>query len=427
MAGKTRKHRLRQKKSRKRYTAKGGRYLGKGSYGCTFGFPPLKCIGEPARKSAEYISKYLVKDEARTEGIKSKWFKKFDPSDTYFLTASTICDLDTADIKASDEFVRCHIPIAPGNKLVFFKNAGIDLRKFRPTPDQLIPFYKSLPHLFDGLSLAHRNRTYHRDIKLENVVTMQTPDGRFLTRFIDLGLGVTHPIKKITAASYYADFYVYWPFDVYFMYRDYTTVSTRLNRLLAGEDFSARYPLFLEKIEQNIYGVWYPFFKANGSPFTSYDQMATILMSPENRALSLEKRIELADIYSLGILILQCFRYLGISIKDDGVAPQAFLNITDGFNFYEINIDDLSHLPFSFEPDVFDWIGNVTADLVTSVLELVKSMCHPDPIKRMTLELAKLFYVTEVLPKVELYLTGPQVQAMNDELDVLGYKIVVSP
>lgn len=242
MAGKTRKHRLRQRKSRRRY--KGGRFLGKGSYGCTFGFPPLKCTGEAVRKSDEYISKYIVKDEARKEGIKSKWFKKFDPDDRYFLTASAICDLDVGDIQATDEFANCHIPIAPRNKLIFFKNAGTDLFKFKPTPDQMIPFYQSLPHLFEGLALAHKNRTYHRDIKLENVVTMQQPDGRFLTRFIDLGLGVTHPIKAITAGQYYGLFYPYWPFDIYFVYRNDAIVQTRLNRLVAGENFSDRYSLF---------------------------------------------------------------------------------------------------------------------------------------------------------------------------------------
>jgi serine/threonine protein kinase len=421
MAGKTRKHYLRRRNSsRRRY--KGGRFLGKGTYGCTFGFPPLKCVGEPVRKSGEYISKYVVKKEARVEGIKSKWFKRFDPSDTYFLTASAICDLDTADIQPTNEFGNCHIPIAPGNKLIFFKNAGVDLSNFIPTPDQMIPFYQSLPHLFDGLSLAHRNRTYHRDIKLANVVTMRQPDGSFLTRFIDLGMGVTHPIKQITAAEYYGYFYVYWPFDIHFIYRDRSTVKTRLNRLVDGEDFSKAYPPFLNEITKYIPTVSYPFFKADKSPFVTYDQMLTILMSPENLRLSLEKRIELADIYSLGILILQCFRYLGLTIKDDGVSPKVLLTVVDSYNIlYQIEIDGLVAPPFSFDISIIEWFHTISREIYVPVLQLVKEMCSPDPTQRMDLVIAKIFFETEILRKLDVYLTGPQVQAALDAFTAIGW------
>lgn len=422
MANKTRKHRLRYKKSRKQY--KGGRFLGKGTYGCTFGFPPLKCNGEAVRKSDQYISKYVLEDEARQEGIQSKWFKKFDPVDTYFLTASTICDLDVGNIKPSNQFAKCHIPIAPGNKLIFFKNAGIDLLKFKPMPDQMIPFYQSLSHLFEGLALAHKNRTYHRDIKLENVVTMQQPDGTFLTRFIDLGLGVTHPIKAITAGKYYGYVYAYWPFDIYFLYRDRATVQTRLNRLVAGENFSARYSSFLEELIERFPTVSYPFFKADKSPFVTYDQMVTILTSPANLALTLEKRIEFADVYSLGILILQCFRYLGLTIKDDGVSLKVLLNVVDTYNvLYEIEIDGLVAPPFSFDVSIIDWFHNVSREIYVPVLELVKELCSPDPTQRMDLGIAKIFFETEILRKIGVYLRGPQVQAALDAFTAIGWYI----
>lgn len=422
MAGKTRKHRLRQRKSRRRY--KGGRFLGKGSYGCTFGFPPLKCTGEAVRKSDEYISKYIVKDEARKEGIKSKWFKKFDPDDRYFLTASAICDLDVGDIQPANEFAKCHIPVAPGNKLIFFKNAGTDLFKFKPTPDQMIPFYQSLPHLFEGLALAHKNRTYHRDIKLENVVTMQQPDGRFLTRFIDLGLGVTHPIKAITAGRYYGHFYVYWPFDIYFVYRDRDTVQTRLNRLVAGEIFSDRYPLFINKIVELFPTLYYPFFKPDGSPFILYDQMLTILTSPENLALTFEKRIELADVYSLGILIFQCFRYLGLTVLFDGVSFSGVLNIIDKFNNHaQIDFNDLGGWPLFFNATLRAWYHNVASKIYVPVLNLVKGLCDSDPTKRWTLEAAEIHYI-DILPHIQTYLTGPQVQAAIDAVAAIGAKIV---
>ena len=423
MAGKTRKYHLRRQNStRRRY--KGGRFLGKGTYGCTFGFPPLKCAGEPVRKSDEYISKYVVKKEARTEGIKSKWFKKFDPSDIYFLTASTICDLDPTDIQPTNQFGKCHIPIAPENKLIFFKNAGTDLLKFKPTPDQMIPFYQSLPHLFDGLELAHRNRTYHRDIKLPNVVTLQQPDGSFLTRFIDLGIGVTHPIKQITVAQYYGHFYVYWPFDIYFIYRDRFTGPTRLDRLVGGENFSDRYNKFLDKYREQFPNTYYPFDNADGSPIVTYDSMVTILMNPDNLSLTLEKRIELADIYSLGILMLQCFRYFGLTIMFDGADSNVSINyIKPNNKSYNIDIDTLSLPPFSFDATIVEWFHNVSTEIYLPLLILVKEMCNPAPTKRMDLMVAKEYFETLLLPNIELYLTGPQVQNALSAFTARGYRL----
>ncbi len=421
MVRKTQK--VRRQRHRSKRMTRGGRFLGQGSYGCTFGFPPLQCVGEPIRKSDSYISKYVKKEEAEKEQLHSSWFLKFDPENKYFITVTSVCDIDPDALLPDNQFSDCDISLAAGNKLLFFKHAGVDLFKFRPKPANYIPFYKSLLNLFDGLQLAHSNRTYHRDIKLDNVVTQQLPDGTFQTRFIDLGLSIHGPLEDAKALEYYGTIYYIWPFDLYFAYilnqfpkNNARNLNSRMEYIFTHEKFFNQYVKFSKSIAK-FTDLYYPLLDSNGKPLVDYHAIRSILQSPENLALNNEERIRVADIYSLGQMLTLCFRYLGLVVGFDGEEMTPYLRLR-----YKINnkqyIVELSQLfDDEIDADVVSWYYDVATDIYIPILELQKHMCNPNPANRWSLEAAKEHYQTVILPHIELLLTEESIYAAQEALD----------
>lgn len=183
--------------------------------------------------------------------------------------------------------------------------------------------------------------------------------------------------------------------------------------------------LCFRKNDRAISTLSYPFFKSDRSPFILYDQMLTILRSPENLALTFEKRIELADVYSLGILILQCFRYLGLTVQFDSVSLSGVLNLVYFDNHLQVEFSHFNGAPLFFDDTLRAWYRNVANKIYLPVLNLVKGLCDSDPTKRWTLEAAKIYYIG-ILPRIQKYLTGPQVQAAIDAVAEIPAEIVTT-
>jgi hypothetical protein len=74
----------------RRKTKRGGKYVGKGAYGCTF-VPPIRCRGEAERRPG-MISKLMLPDGAVDEMKVKPLLEGVDPVRQFFLWPVETCD-----------------------------------------------------------------------------------------------------------------------------------------------------------------------------------------------------------------------------------------------------------------------------------------------------------------------------------------------
>ncbi len=189
-----------------RFTRKrrGGAFQAKGSYGCVFRKPPLKCVNEATRRNNSFISKLSSSNVAIEEYEQSSIIRHFDPHMQYFVTADKLCKFNGTNIRPENEFAKCTLKEiqnahTSGNykntSLVLYKDAGIDLQKIILSVDDYIPFYESLVNIFNALKFIHSKGIIHHDLKSDNLIAQKNPDGSFTSRLIDVGF--TCPLKPI--------------------------------------------------------------------------------------------------------------------------------------------------------------------------------------------------------------------------------------
>ena len=218
-----------RKTRKQRNQLKGGKFLGQGGYGCTFTDPPLPCWdprgGPPIRRSSDQISKLMLSADAHKAILKNRMFRRIDPTETYFLSASNSdrCKpvLSSPYINPSDGLDKCHLnPQTPGGlELVFFKNGGTDLQKLTLSAKEYAPFFKSLLNVLEGMTIAHANNIAHLDIKPENIVTQPLPTGEFQTRLIDYDFAIDLPNIVPSDLRPFKNQYIFFPFEAIFIDR----------------------------------------------------------------------------------------------------------------------------------------------------------------------------------------------------------------
>ena len=216
----------------KRQTRRGGAFVRKGSYGCAFAKPPLKCQGEAARRPSNELSKLLEYKKAYEEYQESIPFKRIDPEKKYFLWAHHMCPLDQSSVVSTNQIGKCiqknrgqsapTVNIRRDPTLIFYDFGGSDISDIVITSGQYGPFFMSFGNLLQGLSIMHYNHIAHLDIKPLNIVSMELPSGEFSTRFIDFGLAVgtasgTETNPRILGLS--PQDYPWWPFEFRFLSR----------------------------------------------------------------------------------------------------------------------------------------------------------------------------------------------------------------
>ena len=197
---------------------KGGRILGKGSFGCVIK-PAIPCKKGVLYNTQSSVSK-IIKDpdynDIKEENLISKVLKTIDPQHNFFIPNLDMCtlyniparpDLETIEMidnnhyyslnnnKKDKHTCKVDVKINPYNIIMPYGGITLDdiLKKPKKYPKHFLLFIKNmkqhLKHLLLGLKLLHENHIINRDIKDSNIVCLLTKD-KLKTRYIDFGLSL---------------------------------------------------------------------------------------------------------------------------------------------------------------------------------------------------------------------------------------------
>ena len=200
---------------------RGGAYIGSGTYGCGFS-PALRCEGEAERRPGKF-SKLMSSEAAEDELKYRRLLQPLDPKRRYFIYPDGICR--PAPPVESNQVDRC--PHDFGNlsdtRILIQADGGKKIFDLELQAADFIPFFLSLRGLIEGLEIIHAEGIAHNDIKPDNIVSKRFPNGKFLTRYIDLGLMVDantldDEVEKEDSPFYnfnvFRSNYMFWAFDV---------------------------------------------------------------------------------------------------------------------------------------------------------------------------------------------------------------------
>jgi len=202
---------------------RGGKVLGKGSYGCAIA-PAKMCTEKMDSKNK--VSKLINMskldkeeiDELQEEYKISQKFKKIDPNNKYFLGGIDKCRIQSKDIKKSD-LRGCKFPTKKNIPLLnIVMKKGSDFQKIAPklSDEDLL---KSLAHLLNGAKKSvYKLNLLLLDIKHLNIlyVNSETEENKIHPVFIDFGpsLIATSKTEFKKYLKTYDAYYGVWPEEV---------------------------------------------------------------------------------------------------------------------------------------------------------------------------------------------------------------------
>jgi len=318
---------------RKTRKSKGGKYIGRGSFGCSFR-PALKCVGEETVEQ-NAITKVLVEKDAEKEFKINQLLSVIDPEQIFTLYPYKMCKpifyyYDKKEMGSScDDFLKVK------HRAIFLKDGGDNLTDvFLRVPKHSFnkvhrALFRALHNLFIGLEYLHSKNFVHLDIKAANVVCKITSGKElkffglkigkptYLMKFIDFGFsGLVDTV--FTKKNNFE--YVVWPFELRFVKDSYLNGTS----LLEAKDLNI-YLNTVANSRQNYVPYW--LYKGS-SILPSIDDYNTILkylksLEPEGKKEMRRDILKKADVYSLGLLLSECYydltgiRKIGVNIFTD--------------------------------------------------------------------------------------------------------------
>lgn len=390
-------------KTRKR----GGAFVRKGSYGCAFKNPPLKCKSEPSRRSTRELSKLLDDYKANKEFAESAAFQRIDPAKTYFIWAHHKCELNTANVKAENRMDECTIPIEnpdgtvysvvnlrrPNPTLVFYDLGGQDVSDIVLSSGQYGPFFASLLNLLKGLELLHASHYVHLDIKPLNIVSMELPDGDFSTRFIDFSLSMSTTLiaprdRLLLSLSQFN--YPYYPFEFRFVSPDHPKSATQAE---VNKWYTMMAKVKNDLPQSEYYDAfWRPRFDA-----TAFGALASIVNSTRT-----EKILQEVDVYGLGVSFGEIYSRL---TRHSMRGYPDRIEVTIGTKSYDVN--SLTGRQFGGLEELAVWHKQLAKQVSFPLYKLIGMMIAPNPTRRITASEAKSFFEQIVLPGIVAQFGSP--------------------
>lgn len=374
-----------------RRTKKGGKYIGRGTYGCTFR-PAVKCMGE-SRREENAISKIMLRRDAAEEYKIMPILSRIDPDQVYTLYPYKMCEPQFESINLADSTDLCNdILRKPDRRAIFLKDGGENLlnvlqRIRAPDFNQVHrAIFRALQNLFVGLEHLHDNDFVHLDIKITNVVckVVAGEEKRFfgfyigrptyVMKFIDFGFS-----NKTADAMHMTEMfdYFFWPFDLRLIEEKYMNGTHVLN----DSDIHWYYRKIRDPVQN-----YAPYWLIRDTPATpqidlykgihAYIKSLNVAGKTEVRRDILKK----TDIYGLGLVLADCYYNL-TKIRKSGA------------NSYEDDLHSGKNKRL---------VGAQHTDVTEPLYSLVDKMTHPDFRKRITAKDARIEY-ERLLLGIEAY------------------------
>lgn len=402
---------------------KGGKFIGKGGYGCSFGYPPLPCWnprgGLSTRRLSDQISKLMYASEAQQEIVNNRLFRAIDPTQTYFISTTDTdrCRPELGATNPSDQLDKCHLDQTQPLELVFFAYGGIDLDNLTLSAKDYAPFFKSLHNVLEGMTLAHANNIVHHDIKPGNIVTQLLPTGEFQTRLIDYDFAFS--LKNITPGDlrHLNSQYVFFPFEALFVdtrtdqyyFPNVTMPTSHLNqiKLQFRQLIRQWYDRFsLDYMKGLVFGNKQPFSDTRQQQigfteyYTSYAPTLSVLRT--NRPLYL-KSVDVYMLgYTLGLILNKFFNCVMMcENKAAGIYKIAF-KVKMGHQYGYLFPEQFTANGFSQE--IQNWLQTIQDFILIPYAQLVEEMTTWDLTKRITMADAHLKY-GQLLLGIEIFFT----------------------
>jgi serine/threonine protein kinase len=397
---------------------RGGAFVRKGSYGCAFKNPPLKCKSEPRRRSNRELSKLLNDYKADKEYAESVPFQRIDPDKHYFLWAHHKCELNTANVKPDNRLNKCVEPMAapdgssysvvnmrrPHPTLIFYELGGQDVSDIVLSSGQYGPFFASFLNLLKGLEVLHANHYAHLDIKPLNIVSMELPTGEFATRFIDFGLSmsterVSGRERSLQELSQFD--YPYYPFDFRF-------VSPTHVRSASQQEINKWYAMmvgFKNYLPQDEYydASWRPRFDA--ANFSKLPQLIDFS--------KVEEILQEVDVYGLGVSFGELYSRLTRHVMRG--YPKR-IKVVIGDNTYDVS--SLTGRHFGGNEALATWHKQIAQHISMPLYELIGFMIDAVPTRRVSAFEARTLFEKEVLPNIVRYFGSPNTYAALSSVGV---------
>lgn len=320
---------------------KGGKVVGKGTYGCVYN-PPMKCKGETIRED-DTISKLMDKTEAVKEVTEMSVIDNIDPEYEFHVELRRICD-PGAPIKGIDYRVGADGKIInkcpmmddvlqhknmsrmieelnkKNLKLVKYEDGGQNLATFigneigsldtDPAKSAFfLRLFLSMENLFKGLVVMDRHEFCHFDIKLENIVIKPQTDGeRFTLKYIDFGMSRNY--KEIPSRGVFKNSYFAWPLEtMMFVPGIYNTIASdsAKDTMLSAFNRSFSAKIANQTIDSRTLD---PYTKTVNDPriFSNYLRDIDGEGGPKKDKYEMfQEMTSKIDTFSLGIVLLECW------------------------------------------------------------------------------------------------------------------------
>jgi serine/threonine protein kinase len=374
------------KKTTIKAASHGGKYIGRGTFGCTFR-PAVRCKTHKNRNK-NAIAKIMSPGEANSEYKLTQHLQAIDPEQLYTLYPYKICEPELNAINLENSQGKCrNILNTPVKKAIFLKDGGENLEMLLAKAPKG-PFnklhrsvFRALQNLFIGLEHLHAQDFVHLDIKVANIVCKLVEGSEwryfglyigkptYVMKYIDFGLSN----KTENALDRFEEFdYLIWPFDLRLAKPNYLSGKNDLQPI----DIRFYYNIIRDLPRQHKqflpYWILHHTAKTPDLDFYTAQHAEIKAMGPEGKKEARAAILKKTDVYSLGLVLSHAYGALTGIVKLDETT-------------YTIDKDAKLH-----------------STITVPLFNLIDKMTHPDYHLRLNAREARIEYQT-LLQAIESY------------------------